>query len=126
MASDKPALSPEEEAQREDERLLAENKRKIEEVLKLIEEGTDRDVTLRRVGEAQGRVDAHHQGRVFHAHQGRRIPLHGHTSNTLLLAEALEMHLKARRHGADLHKALGNLSRQRVRLLQRVLERDPL
>jgi hypothetical protein len=81
---------------------------------------------LVRVGEAQGRVDAHHQGRVFHAHQGRRIPLHGHTSNTLLLAEALEMHLKAKRHGADLHKALGNLSRQRVRLLQRVLERGPL
>jgi hypothetical protein len=117
--ADKP--SPEEE----DERLLAENKRKIEEILRLIAEGTDQDSTLRRVGEAQGRVDAHHQGRVFHAHQGRRIPLHGHTSNTLLLAEALETHLKTKRHGADLHRALGNLSRQRVRLLQRVLDRGP-
>jgi hypothetical protein len=117
------ALSPEEEAQKEDERLLAENKRKIEEILKLIDDGTDQDSTLARVNEAQGRVDTHYQGKVFHPHQGRRIALSGHTSNTLLLAEALEMHLRTRRHGADLHKSLSNLSRQRVRLLQRVLQR---
>ena len=117
------ALSPEEEAQKEDERLLAENKRRIEEVLKLIGDGADQDTTLNSVNEAQGRVDTHHHGRVFHPHQGRRIALHGHTSNTLLLAEALEAHLRTRRHGADLHKALGNLSRQRVKLLQRVLQR---
>ena len=118
-----PQLSPEEEAQKEDERLLAENKRDIEEILKLIEDGADRDKAQQRVAEAQGKVEGKHQGRVFHPHQGRRIPLHGHTSNTLLLAEALELHLKTKRHGADLHRALGNLSRQRVKLLQRVLER---
>ena len=115
--------SPEEEAQQEDERLLAQNKTDIEEVLRLIEDGTDRDTAALRVAEAQLRVDSKHQGRVFHAHQSRKIALHGHTSNTLLLAEALELHLRTKRHGADLHRTLGSLSRQRFKLLQRVHQR---
>lgn len=124
MGTESPeTVSPEEEAQKEDERKLAQNQRDIEEILRLIEDGADHETSRRRVAEAQGKVDGKHQGKVFHPHQGRRIPLHGHTSNTLLLAEALELHLKTKRHGADLHRALGSLSRQRVRLLQRVLER---
>lgn len=116
-------LSPEEEAQQEDERKFAQNTRDIEEVLRLIEEGTDRSVSERRVAEAQGRVDEGHQGKVFHSHKSRKIPIHGHTSHLLQLADALELHMRTKRHGMDLHKALGSLSRQRVRLLKRMLER---
>ena len=116
-------LSPAEEAQKEDERLLTQNKADIEEVLRLIEEQTDREEAGRRLAEAEERVGRQEQGMVFHSHQGRKIPLHGHTSNTLQLSEALELHMRTLRHGRDLQRALGNLSRQRVKLLRRVLER---
>lgn len=118
-----PALSPEEEAQREDEQLLSKNKADIEEVLKLIEEQTGREEAGQRLADAEERVERQQQGKVFHTHQSRRIPLHGHTSNMLCLAEALELHMRTLRHGHDLHRCLGNLSRQRVKVLRRVLER---
>ena len=116
-------LSPAEEAQKEDEKLLTQNSKDIEEVLKLIEEQTDREKASKGLAEAEVRVEGQQQGRVFHAHQSRKIPLHGHTSNLLRLAEALELHMRTLRHGQDLHRSLGNLSRQRVKVLKRVLER---
>lgn len=116
-------ISPAEEAQREDERLLSENKRNIEEVLKLIEEQTDREESNRRLLEAEERVGRQHKGKVFHNHQSKKIPLHSHTSNMLLLADALEHRMRTLRHDEDLHRSLGNLSRQRITLLKRVLER---
>ena len=118
-----PALSPAEEAQKEDEQLLAQNKRDIEEVLKLIEEQTGREEAARLLAEAEERAGRQEQGRVFHDHQGRKIPLHSHTSNTLRLAVALELRMRTLRHCQDLQRSLGNLSRQRVKVLRRVLQR---
>lgn len=117
------ALSPAEEAQKEDEKLLAQNKTDIEEVLKLIEERTDREEAAKRLLEAEGRTAKGSQGMVFHNHQSRRIPMHGHTSDLLQLAEALELSMRTLRHGKDLQKSLSSLSRQRVKLLRRILER---
>ena len=116
-------LSPAQEAQQEDEKQLAQNKQDIEEVLKLIAEQTDRKEAEKRLMEAETRVEEGHQGRVFHAHQARKIPLHGHTSHLLHLAEALELSMRTKRHGEDLHRSLGNLSRHRVKLLRRIMER---
>ena len=117
------ALSPAEEAQREDEKLLSENNRAIEEVLQLIDDSTDREEAERRVDAAEARVLERQEGNVFHDHKAWKIPLHGHTSNMLLLAGSLELHWKTRRHGADLHRSLSSLVRQRVEILKRILER---
>ena len=92
-------------------------------MLKLIAEQTDRKEAEKRLMEAETRVEEGHQGRVFHAHQARKIPLHGHTSHLLHLAEALELSMRTKRHGEDLHRSLGNLSRHRVKLLRRIMER---
>ena len=121
MSSTKDTGSTEEA---EEQRLLAQNKSDIEEVLKLIEEQTDRSEAERRLKEAQAKVDARHKGKVFHTHQSRKIPLHHHTSNLLQLAETLELSLNTRRHCEDLHKALGAMAQQRVRLLRRMMQRD--
>lgn len=120
MASE---LSPAEEAQKEDEKLLAQNQRDIEEVLALIEEQTDREEAARRLAEAEERTGQLRQGMIFHSHQSRRIPMHSHTSDLLQLAEALELSMRTLRHGKDLQRALGSLSRQRVKLLKRILQR---
>ena len=115
--------SPEEQAQKEDEQKLAENSQRIEEILKLIEDRTDREEARRRVADAEARVDARHQGKVFHDHASKKVPLYGHTSNLLRLAAALELQWRTRRHGEDLHRALSNLSVQRVKVLQRIIKR---
>ncbi len=112
-------LNPEEEAQREDEQLLASNERDVEEILGLIGDRTDRAEAERRLMEAQGRVDEKRVGTVFHD----KIPLRHHSSNLLKLSEALKLSMKTKRHGVDLHRSLDNHLRQRVKILQRVMER---
>ena len=69
MSSTKDTGSAEEA---EEQRLLAQNKSDIEEVLKLIEEQTDRSEAERRLKEAQAKVDARHKGRCStHTSRGR-------------------------------------------------------
>ncbi len=121
----KPLLSPEEEAQKEDEQLLTQIEQNVEEIMQLIEEKTDRSEAERRLVEAQGLVDEKRQGTIFHQHSkgNRKIPLRHHTSNLFKLAEALELSMKTKRHGEDLHKALDNHIRHKIRVLQRVMER---
>jgi hypothetical protein len=118
-------LSPEEEAQREDEQLLSKIEQDVEEILQLIEDKTDRAEAERRLTEAQAIVDEKRQGTVFHQHSkgNRKIPLRHHTSNLFKLAEAIELSMRTKRHGEDLHKALDNHVRHKIRVLQRVLKR---
>ena len=118
------ALSPAEEAQREDEKLLSENNRAIEEVLQLIDDSTDREEAERRVEAAEARVLERQEGKVFHDHKARKIPLHGHTSNMLQLAGALELYLKTRlpslAGSAQIAEQPGPAA---VKILKRILER---
>ena len=115
-----PQLSPEEEAQKEDEQLLAKNKVDIEEIMQLLDEGVDRAEAEKRLAEARGAVEEHRKGKVFHDHSGKRIGIHHHASNLKRLADALELSWKTMRHGADLHKALHAHLRHRVKVLERV------
>ena len=118
-------LSPEEEAQKEDEQTLSRIGQDVEEILKLIEDRTNRTEAERRLNEAQGLVDEKRQGTVFHQHSSgnRKIPLKHHTSHLLKLAEAIELHMKTLRHGEDLHRSLDNHLRHKVKVLQRVKKR---
>ena len=113
-------LSPEEEAQKQDEQLLAKNARDIEELMQLLHDGVDRIEAEKRLAEARGVVESHRQGSIFHHHKGKKIPIPHHASSLLRLAEALELSCKTKRHGADRHKALHAHLRQRVKLLERV------
>ena len=118
-------LSPEEEAQKEDEQTLSRIEQDVEEILKLIEDRTNRAEAERRLSEAQGLVDEKRQGTIFHSHSkgNRKIPMRHHASNLFKLSDALALSLKTKRHGEDLHRALDNHLRQRVKILQRVIKR---
>jgi len=113
-------LSPEEEAQREDEQILSKNARDIDEIMQLLDAGVDRHEAERRLAEAKGAVEVHRRGMVFHEHKGTKVAVHHHASNLHRLAEALELSWKTKRHGADLHKALHAHLRHRVKVLERV------
>ena len=117
------ALSPEEEAQKEDEQVLAQTERDIEEIMRLIWDKTDRAEAERRLGEAQERVDEKREGTVFHQHSKGKVPLKQHTSNLFKLTEALKLSMETKRHGADLHRALDTHLRHMVKVQRRVMKR---
>ena len=116
-------LSPEEEAEKEDQRLLKENKSKIDEIIELILSKKDREVAKQEVDKAAQEVDMHSQGMVFHDHKGKKIAIHNQTSKLIKFAEAIEVEMKTQKHGRDLHKALANLCRYRIKLLKRIQNR---
>jgi hypothetical protein len=123
-----PPLSPEEEAKREDEQFLAKNGSDIEELVRLITDRVDQDEVDRRLVEAQGWVDEEKTGTVFHQHSkgNVKIPLRHHTSNLFKLSEALELRIKAKRHGRDLNEALDNYLKKRIEVLQRMVGRESM
>jgi hypothetical protein len=119
-------LSPEEEADREDHRMLSENKKKIESILKLLKETNDREKAEDRVGEAREKTTAMARPkseRVFHEHGGKRVAVTRGASEHLELGDALELHMRTRAHGKDLHKALERAAETRVLILDRIMER---
>ena len=115
-----PQLSPEEEAQREDEQLLSKNKVDIEEIMQLLDAGVDRREAEKRLAVARSEVGEHRKGMVFHDHSGKKVAVYNHASKLKQLADALELSWKTKRHGADLHKALHAHLRHRVKVLERV------
>jgi hypothetical protein len=121
----KPKLSPEEEAQREDEQVLAQTERDIEEIMGLIGDKTDRAEAERRLAEAEGWVEEKKEGTIFHQHTNgnRKIPLKHHTSNLFKLTDALKLSMQTKRHGADLHRALDNHLRHMVKVQRRIMKR---
>lgn len=119
-------VSPEEEREREDHRLLSENSQKIESIMQLLKEMNDRETAEARVREArakaaEGRLDK--SDRVFHDHGGKKVAVTRQASEHLELGDALELHIKTRAHGADLHRALERAAEERVTILERIMER---
>ena len=125
MPQAQPKLSPEEEAQREDEQVLAQTERDIEEIMGLIGDKTDRAGAEKRLAEAEEWVEEKREGPVFHQHNkgNRKIPLKHHTSNLFKLTDALKLSMQAKRHGADLHRALDNHLRHMVKVQRRIMKR---
>jgi hypothetical protein len=117
--------STEEIAQGEDEQLLSKNERDIEEILQLIEDNTDQTEAEMRLAEAQMCVDANKQGTVFHQHPkgNRKIALKHHASNLFKLSRALELSVKTKRYGKDLHYELETRLKKRVEVLKRINQR---
>lgn len=109
----------------EDQRFLAQNARDIENILKLIEDGTDQAEAERRLLDAQNSVDSQKQGTVFHQHSkgNRKISLNHHTSNLLKLSDALELSLKTLDFGKDLHRELEDCLEKRIEVLQTIKKR---
>jgi hypothetical protein len=119
-------LSPEEEAEQRDAKLLAENSAKIEEIMKLLQNGDSRGSADERAQTARGRVaeaGGGGRGAVFHPHQGKRVPVGDLTSRYLELCGALELQIKTREHGADLLRSLHGAAQTRVTILERCLAR---
>jgi hypothetical protein len=54
--------NPEEEAQREDEQLLAKNKTDIDEIMQLLDAGVDRAEAEKRLANARAAVEEHRKG----------------------------------------------------------------
>ena len=123
MAEKAKPLSPEEEAQREDEQMMAQTERDIEDIVRLIGDKTDQAEAERRLAEAQGWVDEKKEGTVFHQHSKGRIPLKHHTSNLFKLSEALKLSMETKRHGSDLHRDLDNHLRRLVKVQRWVMKR---
>ena len=118
-------LSPEEEAQKEDERMLSENKQDMEEILKFLEDGKDLEQSDQLVEDMRKRVGSSQKGfKVFHKHRDKlKIVLPEKTSNLVHLAHALEENMKLSKHGADMRKKLKRLAQRRIELLERVKKR---
>jgi hypothetical protein len=106
--------------EKEDEQLLAKNGRDITEITELLESRIDRAEADRRMAMAQAGVDEKQHGTVFH---NGKTPMRHHSSNLFKLSEAIELYMKANRHGADLQRSLDNHLRQRIKILHRIMKR---
>jgi uncharacterized protein YtpQ (UPF0354 family) len=124
-ATEAQSLTDKEAQIREDEQFLSKNERDIDQILQLIDDGTDQTEADRLLAEAQEMVDAKKRGTVFHHHTkgNRKITLNHHTSNLIKLSNALELGLKTKRYGRDLHKELEANLEKRIEVLQRVVRR---
>lgn len=109
-----------------DKQLLADNERVIDEILRLIEDNTDQTEAARRLAEAQEWVDQKRKGTIFHQHPkgNRKIAMNHHTSNLFKLSRALELSMKTKRYGKDLHLELETHLNERVKVLKRIIARD--
>lgn len=119
-------LTPKEEAEQEDKKLLAENAGKLQDIMQLILDGNTRRVAKERVCEAKGKMAGKRRadsGMVFHLHQGKRAAVTQTNSETLALGDALEGMIQTSRYGADLQAALQRVAKQRVEILERQLGR---
>ena len=119
-------VSPEEEADKEDHKMLSENNQKIKSIMQLLKEMNDRDKAEDRVKEAREKTTAMERSksdRVFHEHGGKRVAITRAASEHLELGDALELHMRTRSHGADLHKALERAAETRVKILDRIMDR---
>ena len=120
------SMTPEEEAEQKDQKLLSENKAKIDSIMQLLKDMDDRDKAEDRVNEARGKtMDASRvkSDRVFHNHGGKKVAVSRGASENLELGDALELHMRTREHGADLHRALERAAETRVRILDRIMDR---
>ena len=117
-------LTPEEEAEQKDQKLLSENKAKIDSIMQLLKEMEDRKTAEAKVEEAREKIKGGGKtDRVFHNHGGKKVAVTRGASEFLVLGDALELHIQTRQHGADLHKALERAAEARVGILNRMVVR---
>jgi hypothetical protein len=118
------SLTPKEQAEQEDKKLLAENGKKIQEVMQLIGDGDTRTTAKTKLNEARTRTKVGGKGKmVFHPYNGKRTPVSQEASDFLALGNALELSILTSQHNNDLQNALTRLARERVDILERVLNR---
>jgi hypothetical protein len=118
-------LTPAEQAEQEDRKLLSECNQKIQEVMQLLSEGNTQSTVKQRVSDAKNRIGAPHKegrGMVFHPYKGKRTPVTQEASDQLVLGEALELMLTLSEHTADLQKDILRLGKKRVAILERLLK----
>ena len=123
-ASASSTLTPKEQAEQEDRKLLSDNNKKIQEIMQLLCDGSSQDVAKQRVREARDRFsDKDTRQSVFHPYKGKRAPVSRGASNYLELGDALELTLMTSQYNSDLQKALTACSKKRVEILERMLKR---
>jgi hypothetical protein len=116
-------LSPKEQAEQEDRKLLSESNQKIQEIMQLLSNGETRSKAKDRVLEAKSNIKVKSRGdTVFHPYKGKRTPVTQDASNHLLLGDALELLLTTSQHNADLHRSLMFQAKRRIEALERLLK----
>lgn len=117
-------LSPKEQAEQEDRKLLREHNQKIQEIMQLLSDGNTHAVAKEKVKDAKDRVKVKSQAQsVFHPYKGKRTPVTQEASNYLALGDALELMLTTSQHNSDLQKELVVCCKKRVDVLERLLRR---
>ena len=126
-ASTAKSLSPKEQADQEDRKLLRESNQKIQEIMQLICDGDTREIARMKVHDAQEKTKVKNKGKsVFHPYKGRRTPVSQEASNYLALGDALELMLTTSQYNSDLQRALTECCKKRVDVLERLLRRGTL
>ena len=119
-------LTPKEEAEQEDKKLLLEASGKIQDIIQLLLEGNTRSTARDKMKEAKERTKLKRKGSdelVFHPHQGKRVAMTKNNSEYLALGDALETMIQTSQYNTDLQKALERVAKQRVEILERQLGR---
>lgn len=117
-------LSPKEQAEQEDRKLLRESNQKIQEIMQLLSDGDTHAIAKGKVKDARERVKVKSQVQsVFHPYKGKRTPVTQEASNYLALGDALELMLTTSQHNSDLQKALVTCCKKKIDVLERLLRR---
>jgi hypothetical protein len=116
------ALTPKEQAEQEDRKLLAKTNQDIQGIMQLLSDGNTREVIKQKVKEAREKIKTKGQRMVFHPYGGKKPPVSQEASNFLALGDALELMLAASQHNSDLLKALSTSSKKRVEVLERLIK----
>jgi hypothetical protein len=124
-------LSPEEEKEREENKILSETNQKIEEIILLLQENHTRDSSAEEVeklkyeldhdSDSEIGIEAHKS--VFHLHKGKRIAMKIKNSKLLKIADAMEIKLKTHSHRDDLNKALTTHVMRKIKILDSKIAR---
>jgi len=118
------ALSPKEEAEKEDRKLLSEENKHIQEIMQLLSDGDTHATARQKVNDAKNKMRLkNHAHSVFHPYKDKRIAMTQEASRNLVLGDALELMLTTSQYHADLNKALIKSSQRRVDILTRLISR---
>lgn len=117
-------LTPKEQAEQEDRKLLTEINAQIQEIMQLLGNGESQESATKKIDDARKKVRrGGGGGATFHPYKGTRTPVTQESSDFLHLGDALELALKTKKYDNDLNKALKKLTRQRIVVLERLLGR---
>jgi hypothetical protein len=116
-------LSPKEQAEQEDRKLLSESNQKIQEIMQLLSDGETRSKAKDKVWDAKNKLKVKSRGdTVFHPYKGKRTPVTQEASNYLMLGDALELLLTTSQHNSDLNKSLMSQAKRRIEALERLIK----